>query len=73
MASILSVLADKLVRNVHAHRGLSENFTADRMASDLSDPMEQLLFASYELEKMLRDLNDTFEAIVESNPTQEQR
>lgn len=73
MSSIVSVLADKLVSNVHAYRGLPEDVTADQISSDLSDPVEQLLFASYELEKMLRDLDETFEAIVLSNPRQEQR
>jgi len=60
MSSVLSVLADKLAREVIAYRDASPAFTAARMAQDIEDDVESVLYVAYEVERMVRDLEQQY-------------
>lgn len=56
MASILSVLAASLAQEVIAYRGRPATVTADRMAADIDDHIERVLFQAYEVERKINEL-----------------
>lgn len=64
MASILATIVCKFQREVGAYVGLPPAITASKMAGDVADEMEQILFAAYHLEEMLRDLDNKYMADV---------
>lgn len=62
MASILATIACRFQHEVGAYVGLPPAITASKMAGDVADEMEQILFAVYHLEEMLRDLDNKYMA-----------
>ena len=62
MASILSVLAERLSRDIIFFRSVPNTVTAVKMESDISDDVEQLLFAVYHLDDMVREIHSKYVA-----------
>lgn len=60
MATILVGLAVRMSAQINAYRDKSIAVTAERMADDISDDMEVIVFAADHLDVMLRGLNDTY-------------
>ena len=57
MTSILATLAAKFAQDVIAYKDCPGSITASRMAGEIEDEVEQILYLSYQVEDMLRALN----------------
>ena len=60
LSSILAVLASKLAQEVMLYRNTPDSFTAARMAHEIDDSVDQVLYVAYEVEQMLDSLKKQY-------------